>query len=108
MNERKQDEHYWRDRNVFMTGATGFLGSRVSQASVDRGANVVGLVRDLNFNRIIQGTTHSVVNEERRAAFWVGNRQPPLIQDCSSQSIGTNSFVKAIVSDPSRLFRTRS
>lgn len=36
----------WRDRNVFITGATGLLGSWLSDALVERGANVVALVRD--------------------------------------------------------------
>jgi CDP-glucose 4,6-dehydratase len=46
MNDTKQDEHFWRDRNVFVTGGTGFLGSWITQALIDKGAHVVGLVRD--------------------------------------------------------------
>ncbi|MFC1904256.1 GDP-mannose 4,6-dehydratase [Chloroflexota bacterium] len=36
----------WHNRNVFVTGCTGLLGSWLTRALVDRGANVVGLVRD--------------------------------------------------------------
>jgi CDP-glucose 4,6-dehydratase len=36
----------WTDRQVFVTGGTGFLGSHLVQALVERGANVVCLVRD--------------------------------------------------------------
>ena len=36
----------WKDRNVFVTGCTGLLGSWVTKSLVDAGANVVGLVRD--------------------------------------------------------------
>jgi CDP-glucose 4,6-dehydratase len=36
----------WRDRNVFVTGCTGLLGSWVAQTLAEAGANVVGLVRD--------------------------------------------------------------
>jgi CDP-glucose 4,6-dehydratase len=36
----------WHGRNVFVTGCTGFLGSWLTKALVERGANVVGLVRD--------------------------------------------------------------
>ncbi len=36
----------WRGKNVFITGCTGFLGAWLTQALVDRGANVVGLIRD--------------------------------------------------------------
>jgi len=39
---------FWRNRNVFVTGASGFLGSWVTSELNARGANVVGLVRDLS------------------------------------------------------------
>ncbi|HUE76621.1 MAG TPA: GDP-mannose 4,6-dehydratase [Longimicrobiales bacterium] len=37
---------FWRERNVYITGGTGLLGSWLVQRLVDRGANVVCLVRD--------------------------------------------------------------
>ena len=37
---------FWRDRQVFVTGATGLLGGWVVPELVSRGANVVALVRD--------------------------------------------------------------
>lgn len=37
---------YWKDRNVLVTGANGFLGSWVSKRLVEAGANVVSFVRD--------------------------------------------------------------
>ncbi len=36
----------WRDRNVFVTGCTGLLGSWLTEALVTIEANVVGLIRD--------------------------------------------------------------
>ncbi len=36
----------WRDRNVLVTGAGGFIGSGLAQELVLRGANVVGILRD--------------------------------------------------------------
>ncbi len=36
----------WRDKNVFITGATGLLGSWLAKLMVDAGANVVVLNRD--------------------------------------------------------------
>ena len=36
----------WQGKNVFITGCTGFLGAWLTEALVDRGANVVGLIRD--------------------------------------------------------------
>lgn len=41
------DAKFWQDRNVFVTGAAGFLGSWMIAELNARGANVVGLVRDL-------------------------------------------------------------
>jgi len=40
-------DDFWKDRNVFITGCTGLLGSWLSMDLVERGANVVGLIRDL-------------------------------------------------------------
>lgn len=37
---------FWRNKNVFITGCTGFLGGYLSEALIKSGANVVGLVRD--------------------------------------------------------------
>ncbi len=37
---------FWKNRNVFITGCTGLLGSHLTQLLVERQANVVGLVRD--------------------------------------------------------------
>jgi CDP-glucose 4,6-dehydratase len=37
---------FWRDRHVFVTGATGLLGSWLTERLVDEGAEVTCLVRD--------------------------------------------------------------
>jgi CDP-glucose 4,6-dehydratase len=37
---------FWEQRNVFVTGATGLLGSWVTAELLERGANIVCLVRD--------------------------------------------------------------
>src|SRR5262245_34895010 len=51
----------WANRNVFVTGATGLLGSWLTDALVRRGVNVVCLVRDwVPFSRLIaEGTIHN-------------------------------------------------
>jgi CDP-glucose 4,6-dehydratase len=38
---------FWKNRNVFVTGCTGLLGSWLTKALVEKGANVTGLIRDL-------------------------------------------------------------
>lgn len=37
---------FWKSRLVFVTGCTGILGSALTKALVDAGAEVVGLIRD--------------------------------------------------------------
>lgn len=41
-----QTENGWLGRNVLVTGCSGFLGSWLTQTLVERGAQVVGLIRD--------------------------------------------------------------
>ncbi len=40
------EDNFWQDRNVFITGCTGLLGSWLTIALIECGANVVGLIRD--------------------------------------------------------------
>lgn len=39
-------KNFWKNKNVFITGCTGLLGSWITQRLVDSEANVIGLVRD--------------------------------------------------------------
>lgn len=41
-----RDPGFWKRRNVFVTGATGLLGSALTEELLRRGADVVTLVRD--------------------------------------------------------------
>lgn len=41
-----KNDNFWKDRNVFVTGCTGLLGSWLTRDLLIRDANVVGLVRD--------------------------------------------------------------
>lgn len=38
---------FWNYKNVLITGCTGLLGSWLTKSLVERGANVIGLIRDL-------------------------------------------------------------
>src|SRR4030042_203535 len=54
---------FWKNRNVFVTGCTGLLGSHLTQVLVERKANVVGLVRDLVPKaNLIQGGIYGEIN----------------------------------------------
>src|SRR4051794_21608432 len=41
-----ETEGFWRDRRVLVTGCTGLVGAWTTRALLDRGAHVVGIVRD--------------------------------------------------------------
>lgn len=49
---------HWKHRNIFVTGATGLLGSWLSKRLVAEGANVTALVRDWTpkSNLVLEGT----------------------------------------------------
>ncbi len=51
---------FWKGRRVFVTGCTGILGSWLTQALVDAGATVVGLVRDrVPHSHLFRSGTHT-------------------------------------------------
>ena len=41
-------DNYWLHKNVLITGINGFIGGNVSKALIEKGANVFGLIRNLN------------------------------------------------------------
>ncbi len=51
------DKSFWESRSVFITGASGFLGSWLTQRLVELGAHITVLVHDINpiipFNSIV-------------------------------------------------------
>lgn len=44
--ENVLSKSFWQDRRVFVTGCTGFLGSKLTARLISAGADVIGLVRD--------------------------------------------------------------
>lgn len=73
---------FWRDRRVFVTGCTGLLGSWLTAALVEHGADVVGLVRDgmansmlvqsgmLHRINVVNGDVADYATMERALAEW--------------------------------------
>lgn len=53
------NEHFWRDRRVFVTGCTGLVGSWLTKSLVEKGAEVTGLIRDLVPKSNLYGTGFS-------------------------------------------------
>jgi len=54
---------FWNNRNVFITGCTGFLGSYLAKELVNQGANVTGLVRDIvPLSNLYTGEEHKKIN----------------------------------------------
>src|SRR5512139_3179682 len=39
-------QKFWKNKNIFITGCTGLLGSWLTKTLVQQGANVTGLIRD--------------------------------------------------------------
>jgi CDP-glucose 4,6-dehydratase len=50
-------DNFWKDRNVFVTGCSGLLGSWLVKSLIEHGAYVIGLIRDLvpNSNLFLSG-----------------------------------------------------
>ncbi len=46
MSDTRNRDGFWSRRSVFITGCSGFLGNRLAEILIERGASVVGLVRD--------------------------------------------------------------
>ena len=44
----KVEKNFWKEKNVFVTGATGLVGSHISERLISLGANVIALVRSKN------------------------------------------------------------
>ena len=39
-------KNFWKDRNIFITGASGLLGAWLTKELIDKQANVICLIRD--------------------------------------------------------------
>ena len=71
--------NFWKNKNVFITGVNGFVGSNVAEDLVNRGARVYGLIRNINpksylfFNKVnkkINIINGSLVDKEILYGFF--------------------------------------
>ena len=45
--------NFWRNKNVFITGIAGFVGSNLAKDLVNSGANVIGLTKSKKINSLL-------------------------------------------------------
>jgi CDP-glucose 4,6-dehydratase len=67
---------FWRDRRVFVTGCTGLVGASTVRALLEKGAHVVGLVRDrTSGSELIRGGLHGRID-----IVWGAVEDEPLLE----------------------------
>lgn len=118
------NKEFWRNRNVFITGCSGFLGSYMVKLLIECGANVTGLIRDftpksdiyknkdLKIN-LISGSLEDIIVLERalgeyeidtvfhiaaQAIVGIANRNP--ISTFSANIMGTWNLLEACRRSP--------
>ena len=69
----------WKNKNVFITGATGFLGSHLTKHLIDSGANVTALIRDTIPKSLLFDTSPSFANITPNLNIVHGNLEDTLI-----------------------------
>lgn len=56
------NKEFWKSKNVFITGCSGFLGSHAAKLLTEAGANVTGLVRDYTPKSYLYNGTIDKIN----------------------------------------------
>ena len=51
--------NFWKDKNVFLTGINGFIGGNLAKALIEAGANVFGLIRNIDQNSLLFHDGHN-------------------------------------------------
>ena len=72
-----QHGNFWKNRRVFVTGCTGIVGSWLTLALLDAGAEVVGLVRDRvpQSNLMLTGADKRIITVDGDIAdYWLLER----------------------------------
>ena len=57
------NQEYWRNKNVLVTGINGFIGGNLTKVLIEKGANVFGLIRNINKKTFLhfEGLSEQVV-----------------------------------------------
>jgi len=97
----------WKDRNVLITGISGFVGPYIAKELVKRGANVYGLMRKRADGTIpknimdfgIADTVHLLegdLTDISSLAFALDESQPDVIFHLAAQSFVHRSFINPL------------
>ena len=92
------------DKNILITGISGFVGSRMARVLIDRGANVCGLLRRRsdgkipnNMSRLGLGKEVRLVEGDLESIASIGSAitasEPDVIFHLAAQSFVPRSFV---------------
>ncbi|MDD4094564.1 MAG: GDP-mannose 4,6-dehydratase, partial [Methanothrix sp.] len=92
------------DKNILITGISGFVGSRMASVLVDRGANVFGMLRRRadgktphNMKRLNLGNEVRLVEGDLESISSIGSAitasEPDIIFHLAAQSFVPRSFV---------------
>lgn len=97
----------WKDKNVLITGISGFVGPYIARELVKRGANVYGLVRKRSDGAIprniidfgIADTVHLLegdLTDISSLAFALDESQPDVLFHLAAQSFVHRSFINPL------------
>lgn len=100
---------FWKGRSVFVTGASGILGSHLSEALVAAGADLTILLRDdVPSSRLVETGISSKVNTVRGEAedYWVIERALNEYEVDTVFHLGAQTIVGAANRSPLGTFRS--
>jgi CDP-glucose 4,6-dehydratase len=88
-------DEFWRDRRVLVTGCTGLVGAWTTRALLERGAHVVGLIRDQVYgSEIVRGgldrkidVVRGCVEDERLLERTLGEYEIQTVFHLAAQTI---------------------
>ena len=94
----------WNGKTVFVTGATGLLGSHLVERLIDLGANIIAINRSKNpksyfFQKQFQNQINLIncdVKERERIFDIISHYEPEIIFHLAAQTIVTTAFINPL------------